>query len=107
MKVIHSFNVCPKAPHGSQMQCCNMCRRIGKHQNTLEEQTSFEEDQSAKPGSGSQTDTFAPVKRRWRSSIPSIYAQRLLMDPKCNVATCVEVLRSTKTYWRSKRLSKR
>ena len=38
-KATHSFNICPKAPHGSQMQCCNMRRRIGKHQTILEEQT--------------------------------------------------------------------
>src|SRR5210317_1194691 len=54
MKAIHSFNTCPKAPHGSQIQCCNMRRRIGKHQIILEEQTSFEEGQSAKPGPASQ-----------------------------------------------------
>src|SRR6056300_1450240 len=89
------------------MQWCNMCRRIGKHQTILEEQTSFEEGQSAKPGSSSQTDTFAPVKGRPGQSIPSIYAQRLLMGPKCNGATCVEELGSTKTYWRSKRHLKR
>ena len=29
------------------------------------------------------------------------------MGPKYNVATCVEELGSTKSYWRSKRLSKR
>ena len=29
------------------------------------------------------------------------------MGPKYNVATCVEELKSTKSYWRSKRLSKR
>ena len=29
------------------------------------------------------------------------------MGPKCNVATCVEELGSTKSYWRSKRHSKR
>src|SRR5210317_966433 len=45
---IHSFNICPKAPHGSQTQCCNMGRRIGKHQHMLEEQTPFEEGQSDK-----------------------------------------------------------
>ena len=54
VKDIHSFNIRPKAPHWSQMQCCNMRRRIGKHQIILEEQTSFEEGQSAKPGLGSQ-----------------------------------------------------
>ena len=48
-KAIHSFNICPKAPHGSQIQCCNMRRRIGKRQIILEEQTSFEEGRSAKP----------------------------------------------------------
>src|SRR6056300_544958 len=47
------------------------------------------------------------MKGRERPSIPSIYAQRLPMGPKYNVATCVEELRSTKSYWRSKRLSKR
>src|SRR5210317_848932 len=55
-KAIHSFNVnvCLKAPHGSQIQCCNMRRRIGKHQIILEEQTSFKEGGSVKPGPGSR-----------------------------------------------------
>ena len=106
-KAIHSFNICPKAPHGSQIQCCNMREELtGKHQIILEEQTSFEEGQSAKPGSGGQTYMFTPVKRRGRPSIPSIYAPRLLMGPKYNVETWVEELGSTKTYWRSKCLSK-
>ena len=49
---IHSFNICPKAPHGSQIQCCNVHRRIGMHQIILEEQRSFKEGQRAKePGS--------------------------------------------------------
>src|SRR6056300_1357582 len=47
-KTIHSFNICPKAPHGSQIQCCNMRRRIGEHQIILqEEQTSFKGVRSA------------------------------------------------------------
>ena len=44
-KAINSFNTRPKAPHGYQIQCCNMRRRIGEHQIILEEQTSFEEGQ--------------------------------------------------------------
>src|SRR5210317_565737 len=47
------------------------------------------------------------MKGRERPSIPSMYAQRLPMGPKYNVALCVEELGSTKSYWRSKRLSKR
>src|SRR5210317_2003445 len=62
MKAIHSFNTCPKAPHGSQMQCCNMRRRIGKHQTILEEQTYFEEVKSAKPGPGSQIRHICPCE---------------------------------------------
>ena len=105
-KAIHSFNICPKAPHGSKIQCCNMRRRIGVHQIILEEQTSFEEGQGAKPGSGSQTYMFTPVKGRGRPSIPSIYAPRLLMGPKYNVATGREEFTSTQAYWRSKHHSK-
>ena len=52
-------------------------------------------------------ELLVAVKWRERPSIPSIYAQRLPMGPKYNVATCVEELGSTKSYWRSKRLSKR
>jgi len=48
-RAIHSFTTCPKAPHGSQIQCCNMRRRIEKHQLILEEQTSFKEGRGAKP----------------------------------------------------------
>jgi len=36
-----------------------------------------------------------------KTTIPSIYAQRLLMGHNNNVATCVEELGSTKTYRRS------
>src|SRR5210317_1023694 len=53
------------------------------------------------------SELLVAVKWRERPSIPSIYAQRLLMGPKYNVATCVEELGSTTSYWRSKRLSKR
>ena len=52
-------------------------------------------------------ELLVAVKWRERPSIPSIYAQRLPMGPKYNVATCVEELGSTKAYWRSKHLSKR
>ena len=44
---------------------------------------------------------------RERSTIPSIYAQRLFMGHPNNVATCVEELGSTKTYGRSKHALKR
>ena len=54
-----------------------------------------------------KSELLVAVKWRERPSIPSIYAQRLLMGPKYNVATCVEELGSTKSYWRSKRLSRR
>src|SRR6056300_16808 len=54
-----------------------------------------------------KSELLVAVKRRERPSIPSIYAQRLLMGPTYHVATCVEELGSTKSYWRSKRLSKR
>ena len=36
-KVHHSFNICPKALHGSPKQCYNVRGRIGKHQNIQEE----------------------------------------------------------------------
>src|SRR5210317_561316 len=54
-----------------------------------------------------KSETFAPVKRRQATSIPSIYAQRLSMGPKYNVATSREELGRTTTYKRSKRHSKR
>ena len=54
-----------------------------------------------------KSELLVAAKWRERPSIPSIYAQRLSMDPKYNIATCVEELGSTKSYWRSKRLSKR
>ena len=52
-------------------------------------------------------ELLVAVMGRERTSIPSIYAQRLPMGPKHNVATCIEELGSTISYWRSKRLSKR
>ena len=51
-------------------------------------------------------EPFATMKRICSPSIPSIYAQRLLMGPKYNVATCVEELGNTNSCWRSKSLSK-
>src|SRR5210317_74833 len=54
-----------------------------------------------------KSEPFVTMKWICRPSIPSIYAQRLLMGPKYNVATCVEELGSTNTFRRSKHLSKR
>jgi len=52
-------------------------------------------------------ELLVAVYWRGRPSIPSIYAQRLLMGPKYNVATYVEELGGTNIYWRSKCLAKR
>ena len=88
--------------------CYKRQRRIGQHHIILEEQTSFKEGaQSAKPGPGSQIGAVCSRNRRRGTSIPSIYAQRLPMGPKYNVATGREELGSTISYWRSKRHSKR
>src|SRR5210317_1100827 len=84
-----------------------MRRRIGVQQYIQEEQTSFEEGQSAKSGPGSQIGAVCSRKSIQGASIPSIYAQRLSMGPKYNVATCVEELGCNNTYRRSKHLSKR
>src|SRR6056300_1248499 len=84
-----------------------MRRRIGMHQNILEEQTFFKEGQSAKPGKTAKSELLVAMKGREWYTTPSIYFQRLLMGPKYDVATCVEELGSTKPYWRSKRISKR
>src|SRR6056300_446937 len=54
VKAIHSFNICPKAPHGFWLTCTNMLRKIQVHPKVLEEQTSIKEGQSAKIGPGSQ-----------------------------------------------------
>ena len=66
-----------------------------------------EEGQCAKSGPAAKSELLVAVMGRERTSIPSIYAQRLPMGPKHNVATCIEELGSTISYWRSKRLSKR
>src|SRR6056300_1357814 len=63
-KASHSFNICPEAPHGSQIQSCNMRRRIGKHHIILEEQTSFKEGRSAKPGPGSPIGAVCPREKK-------------------------------------------
>jgi hypothetical protein len=34
---IPSVPICPKALHGSQIQCCNKHRQIGEHQHVQEE----------------------------------------------------------------------
>ena len=57
--------------------------------------------------SAAKLELLVAAKWRGRTSIPSIYAPRLPMGPKYNVATCVEELGGTRSYWRSKRLSKR
>ena len=54
-----------------------------------------------------KSELLVAMKGREWHTIPSIYAQRLPMGFKYNVATCVEELGSTKTYWRSKHLLKR
>ena len=61
------------------------------------------------PAQAAKSELLVAVTVKWRErpSIPSIHNQRLLMGPKYNVATCVEELGCTKSYWRSKRLSKR
>src|SRR5210317_1000694 len=60
---------------------------------------------SAKSGPrAAKLDLLVAVKGRERSTIPSIYAQRLFMDHKNNVATGVEELGCTITYRRSERL---
>ena len=43
VKAIHSFNICPKAPHGSSLTCKNMLQQIQVHPRVLEEQTYIEE----------------------------------------------------------------
>ena len=54
-----------------------------------------------------KSELLVAMKWRERQSTPPIYFHRLPMGPKYNVATCVEEKKSTKSYWRSKRLSKR
>ena len=51
-----------------------------------------------------KSELFAPAKRRQGTSIPSIYAQRLPMGPKYNVAAGREELGRTIIIRRSKRL---
>src|SRR6056300_340670 len=88
-KAIHSFNICPKAPHGSQMQWCNRQRRIQLHNkhpiraNILRRGPKCQANLAQAP----KSEPFAPVRSTQKPSIPSIYAQRLLMGPKCNGAT--------------------
>ena len=47
-----------------------------------------------------KSELLVAVKGRERSTIPSMYAQRLFMGHQNNVATFVEELGSTKTYRR-------
>ena len=54
-----------------------------------------------------KSELLVAVKGRERSTIPSIYAQRLFMGHENHVATCVEELERTKTYRRSECTSKR
>ena len=59
------------------------------------------------PAQAAKSELLVAVKWGEGASIPSIYVQRLPMGPKYNVAMCVEELGISKSYWRSKRLSKR
>ena len=75
-KVIHSFNIYPKATHGSQIQCCNMRRRIGEHQ--ISYWRSKRLSKRVKVPNLSQaakSELLVTVKWRERPSIPSIYAK--------------------------------
>ena len=80
-KAHHSFNICSKAPFGSQIQCCNKFRRIGGHQNIQEESTCLEGGKSAKSGPGSQIGLFVAVKGKKRHIIPTLHSQRLHLGP--------------------------
>src|SRR5210317_539904 len=63
--------------------------------------TSFEVAQSAKSGPGSQIGALCPLGKEVKAiNSSSIYAQRLLMGPQCNVATGREEFTCTQTYWR-------
>ena len=84
-----------------------MLQKVQVYPRVLEEQTSIEEVQSAKPGQGNQIGAVCRGEMEGKAIHSSIHAQRLLMGPKYNVATCVEELGGTKSYWRSKHLSKR
>ena len=47
----------------------------------------FEEGQSAKSDPAAKSELLVAVKRRWRPSIPSLHAQKLLMGHENNDAT--------------------
>ena len=50
---------------GPIIQYCNMLRRIGKHQDILEEQTSIKEGQKVPNlANAAKLEPFAPLKRR-------------------------------------------
>src|SRR6056300_1313293 len=63
-KDIHAFNICPKAVHGAQIQCCNKQRRIGPHRNIQEEQTSSKRAKVPNLAQAGESEPFAPAKRR-------------------------------------------
>ena len=69
----------PKGSSWVMKTLMQLRRRIGKHQHVQEEQTSFKEGQSAKPDPAAKFELLVTVKGRERSTIPSIYAQGLLM----------------------------
>src|SRR5210317_453424 len=75
-KVHHSFNICPKALHGSPKQCCNMRRRIGKDQNIQEESEHVSKRPRVPNLAQVASELLVAVKGREMSTIPSIYAQR-------------------------------
>src|SRR6056300_1218349 len=68
MRDIHSFNICPKASHGSKIHWTNMLQKIQWHPKILEEQMSSEElAKIAKPmAQAAKLEPFAPVKKRMR-----------------------------------------
>src|SRR6056300_1240769 len=100
MRDIHSFNICPKASHGAQIQCYNKQRRIGLHYNIQEEQTSFEEGQSAKPGPGSQIGAVCPSKTEMRDIHSFNICPKASHGAQYNVTTSREELDCTITYRR-------
>src|SRR5210317_812134 len=99
-------------PKGSSWVLSNMCKHAAKNsgapKSSVEEQTSIEEVQSAKPGPGSQIGAVCPSEKE----VQAIHSYtKCPKAPHGSYLTCANMLQKIQVHprvlWRSKRPSKR
>ena len=85
-KAHHTFGICPKALHGSQIQFCKSIVELGSTKTYRRSKRASKRVEVPNLAQAAKSELLVAVKGRERSTIPSIYAQRLFMGPKYNSA---------------------